>query len=84
MNASVLITQQETGIHPLQHITPNLMAMIKDNAQELLKKKESKRFLRALPNLTEEEIATGLVIFHSKRYITFKEERYTQLLNFFD
>ena len=84
MNASVLITQQETGIHPLQHITPGLMSMIKDNAQELLKKKESKRFLRALPYLTEEEVATGLVIFHSKRYITFKEEGFSQLLSFFD
>jgi hypothetical protein len=84
MNASVLITQQETGIHPLQHITPLLMSMIKDNAQDLLKKKESKRFLRSLPYLTEEEIATGLVIFHSKRYITFKEARYSELLNFFN
>ncbi|MHA1911972.1 MAG: hypothetical protein ACTSYA_09775 [Candidatus Kariarchaeaceae archaeon] len=84
MNASVLITRQESGIHPLQHISPFLMSMIKDNAQDLLKKKESKRFLRSLPYLTEDEIATGLVIFHSKRFITFKEERYSELLNFFD
>ena len=84
MNSSVLIAQQETGIHPLQHITPLLLTMIKDNAQDLFKKKESKRFLKSLPYLTEEEIATGLVIFHSKRYITFKEGRYTELLNFFN
>ena len=83
MNASVLITQQETEIHPLQHVSPLLMSMIKDNAQALLKKKESKKFLKALPYLTEEEIVTGLVIFHSKRYLTFKQESYSKLLNFF-